>query len=253
MSEPFQPKCHKLVGKYWNMRLLLLLLAISFSFTALAQDYIGHPKKDYVVTIETPKGEMVLVLYDLTPKHKANFIKLIEEGFYDGVLFHRVITDFMIQGGDPDSRKARPEQLLGNGDVGYRIDAEFHPDLFHKAGALAAARDNNPEKASSGCQFYIVEGRQRTEQELVQLERQKDYSYPESHRSHYISEGGVPHLDQDYTVFGELLEGLDVVHKIAMEDTDDFDRPKEDIPMEVTVKVKRKKWIERKYGFVQPE
>lgn len=237
------------------MRYCLGIWIVVFLFHSWlpAQEYLGHPKKDYLVSIETPKGQVLLVLYDLTPKHKRNFIELAENDFYSGLLFHRVIEDFMIQGGDPDSRKARPEQLLGNGDVGYRIDAEFHPDLFHKAGALAAARDNNPEKASSGCQFYIVEGRQRTDQELDQLERQKKYTYPEEHRKHYTTAGGVPHLDQDYTVFGELLTGLDVVHQIAMADKDDFDRPKEDITMEVTVKVKRKKWLERKYGFVQPE
>ncbi len=236
------------------MRIGILSLLLAFAcLTGLqAQEYINHPKKDYLVTLSTPLGEVRLVLYDITPKHKANFIKLVEEGFYDGLLFHRVIEDFMIQGGDPDSRNARPEQLLGNGDVGYRIDAEFHPDLYHKTGALAAARDNNPDKASSGCQFYIVEGRKRTDQELDQLEKQKEYTYPEAHRDTYLNLGGVPHLDQDYTVFGEVLEGLEVIHKIAQAETDDFDRPKEDIPMEISIKVKRKKWFERKYDFVQP-
>lgn len=232
---------------------ILSLLLWLVGLTGLqGQEYINHPKKDYLVTIQTPQGDIKLVLYDATPKHKANFIKLVEEGFYDGLLFHRVIEDFMIQGGDPDSRNARPEQLLGNGDVGYRIDAEFHPDLYHKAGALAAARDNNPEKASSGCQFYIVEGRTRSDQELDQLEKQKQYTYPEAHRNTYLNTGGVPHLDQDYTVFGEVLEGMEVIHKIAQAETDDFDRPTEDIPMEITIKVKRKRWFERKYDFVQP-
>lgn len=212
-----------------------------------------NPKKDYIVTITTPQGAIVLALYDLTPKHKANFVKLAKEGFYDGLLFHRVIEGFMIQGGDPDSKEAQKGQLLGNGDVGYRIDAEFHPALYHKVGALAAARDNNPEKASSGCQFYIVDGKKRTAKELQQIGSNKEYSFPEAHQSAYINEGGTPHLDQDYTVFGEVLDGMDVVKAIAQSAKDNYDRPVEDIYMTVQVSVKRKKWLEREYGFVQPK
>lgn len=212
-----------------------------------------NPKKDYLVTITTPQGAIVMALYDLTPKHKANFIKLAKEGFYDGLLFHRVIEGFMIQGGDPDSRDAAPGQLLGNGDVGYRIDAEFHPALFHKEGALAAARDNNPEKASSGCQFYIVDGKKRSKKELKKIAKNKAYTFPEAHRTMYIEQGGTPHLDQDYTVFGEVLEGMDVVRAIAKAAKDNYDRPSVDISMTVDVQVKKKKWIARKYGFVQPE
>ena len=138
--------------------LLLLLLIPTLSF---AQNRNGGPrkKKDYLVTVNTDFGPMRLVLYDQTPKHKENFIKLVEQKFYDSLLFHRIIPLFMVQGGDPNSRQAKAGERLGNGDVGYKIPAEFVPALFHKKGALAAARDGNPEKASSGCQFYIVQGR----------------------------------------------------------------------------------------------
>src|SRR6478736_9863911 len=135
------------------MKKLIILSSLVVIFSnCLAQ------KKDFVITIKTSYGEMVAILYDETPKHKANFIKLAKEHYFDSLLFHRVISGFMIQGGDPNSKKAKPGESLGNGGPGYLIDAEFNPKLFHKKGALAAARTDNPEKASSGSQFYIVQG-----------------------------------------------------------------------------------------------
>jgi cyclophilin family peptidyl-prolyl cis-trans isomerase len=134
-------------------KLFLFLLLISVNQILTAQS-----KKDYLVTISTPWGDMHAVLFDKTPKHKANFLKLVDEKFFDGLLFHRVINTFMIQGGDPNSRKAKQGEMLGNGDVGYKVDAEILHEIFHKKGVIAAARDDNPEKASSGCQFYVVQG-----------------------------------------------------------------------------------------------
>jgi len=274
---------------------------------------------------------MIVELYDDTPKHKANFIKLVKEGYYDGLLFHRVIQNFMIQGGDPDSKNAvmdkvlgnedhgklvvddhffrslfhrimqkfmpqggdpdsknaAPDKVLGNGGPGYEIDAEIRPNHFHRKGALAAARnsdDVNPEKKSSGSQFYIVQGKTYTSQELDNLVikinnvrktsmfstilRQKldklgenyspqkfqkimdtvkdsvenvlmpknTFSIPEERRQVYMKEGGVPHLDGNYTVFGQVIEGLDVIDKIAAVETDQNDRPKKDVVI-LTMKI----------------
>ena len=149
---------------YKNLILLFLLLPL------LSHAQNGsrlRKKKDYLVTIQTLYGPMQLVLYDQTPKHKENFINLVERKFYDSLLFHRVIPQFMMQGGDPNSKTAQPGAALGNGDVGYTVPAEILPDLFHKKGALAAARDNNPAKASSGCQFYVVQGKVWSDEELT--------------------------------------------------------------------------------------
>ncbi|HUX53709.1 MAG TPA: peptidylprolyl isomerase [Williamwhitmania sp.] len=283
------------------------------------------------VLIKTTAGNMIVELYDDTPKHKANFIKLVKEGYYDGLLFHRVIQNFMIQGGDPDSKNAvmdkvlgnedhgklvvddhffrslfhrimqkfmpqggdpdsknaAPDKVLGNGGPGYEIDAEIRPNHFHRKGALAAARnsdDVNPEKKSSGSQFYIVQGKTYTSQELDNLVikinnvrktsmfstilRQKldklgenyspqkfqkimdtvkdsvenvlmpknTFSIPEERRQVYMKEGGVPHLDGNYTVFGQVIEGLDVIDKIAAVETDQNDRPKKDVVI-LTMKI----------------
>ena len=143
----------------------LLTVLLSLCFVA---SFAAKPKNQYV-KISTAKGEVIIKLYNETPLHRDNFIKLAKEGFYNGTLFHRVIKSFMIQGGDPNSKTAKPDSLLGNGDVGYTIPAEFNPNLFHKKGVLAAARDNNPAKASSGCQFYIVQGKKYTAAELQTL------------------------------------------------------------------------------------
>ena len=235
------------------------------------------------VELKTSLGDIVLGLYKETPKHHDNFVKLVKEGYYDGVLFHRVIDKFMIQTGDGNSKTAKPGQMLGTGDPGYTVEAEFvYPKFFHKRGALAAARTAdqvNPERRSSGSQFYIVTGKKYNEQELVQMEKQmqmmnmqsifqakaaahqkelmkmrmaRDTAAVEALRQQLIAEteaeaaqnpakltaeqreaymtvGGTPHLDNQYTVFGEILEGMDVVAKIEGVDTDRNDRPKEDI------------------------
>ena len=239
------------------------------------------------VKISTSLGDIIVRLYDETPQHRDNFIKLVKEGFYDGTLFHRVIKDFMIQGGDPDSKGASKSKHLGAGDVGYTIPAEFVPTLFHKRGALAAARqgDNvNPERRSSGCQFYIVWGQTYNDgqmgqlakqmkmqalqevfnglvaerkSEIMQMRRERDHAglmalqdelnaiaeatvkekglgiLPDEQKQVYKTLGGTPFLDGQYTVFGEVESGLEVVAKIQEVSTDSNDRPAKDIAMKV--------------------
>lgn len=185
-------------------------------------------------------GECVIRLYNETPKHRDNFLKLTKEGRYDSLLFHRIIKEFMIQGGDPDSKHAKKGIELGNGDVGYTIPAEFNDSLFHKKGALAAAREDNPEKASSGCQFYIVQGKTYTDEQLDQLETTRlKFKLPVSQRNTYKTIGGTPTLDKRYTVFGEVVSGLEMVDKIADMPKDARDRPLEDIRMSVSILKKR--------------
>ena len=249
-------------------------------------------EKSKYVLVETPYGDMKLKLYNETPIHRDNFIKLVEEGFYDSLLFHRVIKDFMIQGGDPDSKGAPADKRLGNGGPGYKVDAEFVPQLIHKKGALAAAREGdnvNPEKKSSGSQFYIVQGKTFTADELnkmterinfpkkkqlvfdfvnkpenVTLKNRLDslqqarafnelnaaynkvaedlepefqqldmFEYSDEQIEVYESIGGTPHLDQNYTVFGEVVEGLHVVDSIAAVQTGTADRPITDVWMKM--------------------
>ncbi len=241
------------------------------------------------VNIHTSFGDIVVKLYDETPQHRDNFLKLAKEGFYDGTLFHRVIKDFMIQGGDPDSKTAKPGQMLGSGDAGYTIPAEIKPGLFHKRGALSAARTGdevNPERRSSGCQFYIVWGQTYKDGQMAQLAKQMNMQAQQGvfnklvqeHRSKimqmrrnrdnaslqalqddliaqtqaivkeqglgimtdeqketYKTLGGTPFLDGQYTVFGEVESGLDIVAKIQEVSTDRNDRPQKDIQMTVTV------------------
>ena len=241
------------------------------------------------VLIKTSLGDIIVRLYDETPLHRDNFLKLAEEGYYDGTLFHRVIKNFMVQGGDPDSRGASPTAHLGAGGPDYTIPAEFNKDLIHKKGALAAARQGdevNPEKRSSGSQFYIVTGEVYSAGKLTQLERQlaqqqlqnifnglvvenrnriielrknrdnaglmalqeelqqKTYAmakeqgepkYSPEQREVYTTVGGTPFLDQNYTVFGEVIDGLDVVDKIQLVQTQPGDRPVNDITMQVSV------------------
>lgn len=189
------------------------------------------------VRIETPYGDMVVKLYDETPKHRDNFIKLVKGGFYDNLLFHRVIENFMIQGGDPDSKDAPAGKMLGVGDVGYTVPAEFVPGLYHKKGALSAARQGdavNPAKASSGCQFYIVQG-QVYPQEMFSMFESRGLKLNDEQKQLYSTVGGTPHLDGDYTVFGEVIEGLDVIDKIAAVQTDRADRPVEDVWMKMRI------------------
>lgn len=216
-----------------------LSLCVLFALLTLAA--FAKPPKNQYVRIKTGLGECIIRLYNETPKHRDNFIKLTKQGFYNGTLFHRVIQNFMIQGGDPDSKKARPGQQLGDGDVGYTVPAEFRDSIFHKRGVLAAARDDNPAKASSGCQFYIVEGQRLTDEDLDKLEqtRLKGRKIPAWQREWYKSVGGTPRLDQNYTAYGEVVSGLDMVDRIAAVKKDERDRPVTDIPMTVELLSKK--------------
>jgi len=187
------------------------------------------------IKITTDLGVMVLRLYDQTPKHRDNFIKLANDHFFDSLLFHRVIQSFMIQGGDPLSKTAQPGTPLGMGDVGYTIPAEFDTTLFHKKGALAAARTENPAKASSGCQFYIAQGKIYTDAELDGLEMQMGQKFSTAKRNAYKTVGGIPFLDMNYTVFGEMESGFDVLDKIAAVACDGGNRPLNDVRMKIEV------------------
>jgi peptidyl-prolyl cis-trans isomerase B (cyclophilin B) len=287
---------------------LLSTLFFCMLLTACAQ----NKKDEYVVTIKTSYGDMVAILYDETPKHKENFIKLINQKFYDSLLFHRVMPEFMIQGGDPTSKKAAAGQPLGMGNPGYTVDSEFNPTFIHERGALAAARTpdgGNPTKASSGSQFYIVQGKKITIEELdqhaerilnakkVQLLREcvmmpkyqsvltqiqehqqaqdgawlnsffqesdtlilkekpdyKPFAYSAEQKTIYTTVGGYPFLDGEYTVFGKVINGLEVIEKISTVAKDGQNRPNEDIRMFVTVKQLSRKAIEKEYGYVFPE
>jgi cyclophilin family peptidyl-prolyl cis-trans isomerase len=193
-----------------------------------------------LLLIETSYGNMVLELYDSTPQHRDNFIKLVKERYFDSLLFHRVMNSFMIQGGDPDSKRAQAGTLLGNGGPGYTLPAEFRPYLFHKRGVLAAARtpdDVNPQKVSNGSQFYIAQGRRYTDAELDQVEQQrlKGVKLSAEAREYYKTVGGIPFLDTNYTVFGELIAGQDVIDKIAAVNKDRSNRPVQDIRMFIKI------------------
>lgn len=276
------------------MKNIFLILGIALLMVSCN----SQPKED-LVEISTPYGNIVVKLYDKTPMHHDNFLKLAESGYYNGTLFHRVINQFMIQGGDPDSKHAKPGQLLGDGDTSYTIPFEYVPEYIHKRGVLAAARESddiNPLKASSGSQFYIVQGKKFTDEALQAVElkverRTKQYllmdilkkngdttllatfkKYVESRdtanirkvietnhdaveaaylktrpfvltdtqREVYRTIGGTPHLDGAYTVFGEVVSGMEIVDRIAAMQTDTNDRPKTDIPMQMKV-ISRKK------------
>ncbi|HEY6974804.1 MAG TPA: peptidylprolyl isomerase [Chitinophagaceae bacterium] len=197
------------------------------------------PATGRLVELATDSGTMVIRLYDSTPLHRDNFIKLVQEGFYDSLLFHRVIQNFMIQGGDPGSKNAPDSVMLGGGEApGERIPAEFKNNLIHKRGVLAAARDNNPEKASSNCQFYIVQGQKYNDTTLNEMEcavRQNNpgFTYTTAERNIYKTIGGTPFLDQNYTVFGEVIKGLDVIDKIASVPCNANDRPLQNVHMKM--------------------
>ncbi|MBC9931339.1 peptidylprolyl isomerase [Chitinophaga qingshengii] len=218
------------------MKKIVLLCTLLLAVATMAM------AKNRKVKVITPYGTMVIRLYDQTPKHRDNFLKLSRKHFYDSTLFHRVIKQFMIQGGDPDSKRAKPGAVLGEGDVGYTIPPEFQLDLFHRKGALAAARDDNPTKASSGCQFYIVQGKVFTDEELDKLEKTRlgGRKIPVDQREVYKTEGGSPHLDQSYTIFGQVIKGMEVIDKIAALKTDSHNRPLQDVPMKIRVV---KKWL----------
>lgn len=190
-------------------------------------------EKETLVLIETDKGKIKVKLYNETPKHRDNFIKHVEEHLYDGLLFHRVIKQFMIQGGDINSKEAPMDKHLGDGELDYTLPAEFvYPQYFHRRGALCAARmpdDENPEKASSPNQFYIVTGKYYTEMELNKMEAEKGITLTEEQRKAYMLEGGAPHLDGNYTVFGQVIDGMKVVDKIQFVETNEEDRPTKNV------------------------
>lgn len=211
------------------MKRIFLLAFVAVVFTTCQ-------KKEQHILIETEMGNMKILLYNSTPKHRDNMIKLVKEGYYDGLLFHRVMQNFMVQGGDPDSRNANPQQMLGQGGPGYTIDAEI--GALHFKGALSAARlpdAINPEKQSSGSQFFIVQGYKVQDQELDRWEQEKGIKYTPEQRKLYREVGGYPFLDNDYTVFGEVVEGLEVIDKIAMVPTGAADRPVNDLKMKISL------------------
>jgi cyclophilin family peptidyl-prolyl cis-trans isomerase len=218
-----------MMKKYLLIPIVSLLIMVNIpSLKLQAQETAGK----HLIKIETSLGDMVIRLYDATPAHRDNMIKLIKEGFYKDQLFHRVIKDFMIQGGDPHSTGADKGQRLGTGGPGYTVPPEFNPNLIHKKGALAAARKGdreNPEQASSGSQFYIVQGRVLTPEEINILSQRGVATFTEESAAIYTSLGGTPHLDGAYSVFGEVIEGLDIIDSIASLTTDPYQRPIEDV------------------------
>ncbi|MEO1022572.1 MAG: peptidylprolyl isomerase [Bacteroidota bacterium] len=285
------------------MKKSILALIIVTIAAACSKTDTPKAEKEELVVITTSYGEMVARLYDETPIHKDNFLKLAKEGFYDSTTFHRIISDFMIQGGDPNSKDDNPNND-GQGGPGYTLEAEFNRDLIHKRGALAAARTGgpqNPEKRSSGSQFYVVDGRptpspeldqvmgrinQTIEEEAIgtycrlpeneallqriigyQQARNIDslqavieeikpiamagitpFEYSEEQRQVYSTVGGTPFLDQNYTVFGEVIHGLGVVDSVKVQDKDGRDRPLQDVHMSISVVELSKKEILDKYG-----
>jgi peptidyl-prolyl cis-trans isomerase B (cyclophilin B) len=213
--------------KFTSSLLLTIMLGITSIHNSLSQT------ASHTLLIETSKGNIKCILYEQTPMHAYNFIKLVNDGFYNGVLFHRVIKDFMIQTGDPDSKNAKKGARTGSGGPGYTVPAEFHPDLYHKKGALAAARQGdqvNPNRESNGSQFYFVQGKVFSEEQLDQMENAGSHiRFTHKQRTVYKFIGGTPHLDYGYTVFGEVTDGLEVIDAIASEPTDNMDRPLENI------------------------
>jgi len=206
----------------------VLVLTLLISCKSMSQS--NQPEQ--LVLLETKYGNMKIKLYNETPQHRDNFIKLVKQKFFDSLLFHRVINQFMIQGGDPNSKNAPAGAALGTGGPGYTIPAEFNPQLIHKKGALSAARMGdqvNPQKASSGSQFYIVQGQVFNEQNIASLEMQTGVKMTDEQKKVYSTVGGTPFLDNQYTVFGEVVEGLDVIDKIATLPGDGRNRPNEDV------------------------
>jgi peptidyl-prolyl cis-trans isomerase B (cyclophilin B) len=229
-------------------KIVSLFILFSITITSFSQKDSLVTKKDRKkdVLLKTGMGDIVIRLSDSTPLHRDNFLKLVKTRYYDSLLFHRVIQNFMIQCGDPNSRKAAPGQPLGNGGPAERIPAEFRQTLFHKKGVIAAARDNNTEKASSGSQFYITQGKIFSDAGLDSVEtyRMDGKKIPANQREVYKTIGGIPHLDQNYTVFGEVIKGLDVVDIIAAVPTSkaaDRDRPLTDVKIISAKLIKRKK------------
>ena len=213
--------------------LVLALIMVGFTNSNDAQ-------KTEMVVLSTEFGDMTILLYDETPLHKANFLKLVKEGFFDDLLFHRVIEGFMVQGGDPESRGAAAGTGLGKGGPGYTVPAEFNTQFIHKKGALSAARQGdamNPKKESSGSQFYVVQGKPTSG---VKRKSASTAPYTAEQLATYAELGGTPFLDDDYTVFGEVVEGLDIIDSIAAQPVDRMNRPLKDVKM--TMKIEKKKW-----------
>jgi len=220
------PKKNNLIKLNFMKKFLLPTLLFLFALSACNTD------KNTYALIETDYGNIKVHLYDDTPLHKENFIKLANEGFYDGLLFHRIINGFMMQGGDPDSRDAKPNVPFGRGGPGYQIPGEF--GHLHFKGALAAARTGNPERKSSGSQFYIVQGTPVGDTQMDAISKQKGISYSAEDRKRYKEMGGTIQLDNDYTAFGEVVEGLDIIDKIAAVQTSKpGDRPNSDVTMKI--------------------
>ena len=212
---------------------LLSLFAILITVTTFAQKN--------KISIETEYGKIVIMLYDNTPLNTNNMVKLAKEHYYDSTIFHRCIPQFVIQGGDSTSKHAKPGDMLGEGGLGYTVPAEINDTDYHKRGALGVARDNTPDKSGSACQFYIVVGKKFTDDELDKLSKRSGRQYSAAQREVYKTQGGTPHLDGNYTVFGEVIEGMDIVDKIANEPRDKHDRPLKDIRMLKVRVVKKKK------------
>lgn len=217
------------------MKKIILVLSLCIGLSS----FLHAADRRTRVILHTNKGDITIELYNETPMHRDNFVRLCEEGFYDSLLFHRVIRDFMIQTGDPDSRGADLDADLGEGGPGYDLPAEIHfPQFYHRRGALAAAREGdatNPERRSSGSQFYIVWGKRFSKSELddvaqaVSRRTHRAIEWPDSIRQVYRKQGGAPHLDGQYTVFGQVVDGLNVVDRIQKQTTTEKDRPYHDM------------------------
>lgn len=224
--------------KKFSFLAIFLLTAVSV-FSQRIANQAKERESGVRVEMRTTMGNITLLLYNDTPHHRDNFIKLVNENVYEGLLFHRVIDRFMVQAGDPKSKDAKPGTMLGDGTLGYTVPAEFLPNHFHKRGALCAARQGdqvNPRKESSSCQFYIAQGQVWSEADLNMMEQRFGKKFSPEQRKAYTTVGGTPHLDGDYTVFGEVLKGMEVVDKIAAAPRDKYDRPLEDIRI-ISVKI----------------
>ncbi|MEO0584252.1 MAG: peptidylprolyl isomerase [Bacteroidota bacterium] len=238
---------------------LLFIFVLTLTQTILAYPPAKPSKKDTLVIVHTSMGDMTIRLFENTPIHRSNFLKLAQEGFYDGTTFHRVIKEFMIQGGDPYSKDPEKKNQAGQGGPGYTLDAEIRSEYFHKLGMLAAARLGdriNPKRKSSGSQFYIVQGKTFTDSELdnaeLRLKRTlgQDFKLSDAQRAAYKDVGGSPWLDQQYTIFGEVIDGMETVQKIAAQPVDRrSNRPNEDITMELELVVLKKKKIAKMYDI----
>lgn len=221
-------------------QILFLFIAFACLFSACSKSIFNPKSPNYepIIEMTTEYGVIEIQLYASTPQHRDNFVSLVQEGFYDSLLFHRVINNFMIQGGDPESKGAEPNVMLGNGGPGYTVPAEFVDSLVHIKGALAAARMGdaaNPLKASSGSQFYIVQGQKVKPEILTQMAARSGKKYTEAQKKAYAELGGTPHLDGGYTVFGRVIKGLDVIDKIAAVQVRSS-RPVKDIMMKMKMK-----------------